>query len=102
MEQLPLNQSTIPADLTLHIRAEPLSYSFGYSHGHGAPHWLAELSSSWLAFAPEDYLVFTGASFALFASGGGEPWGYESPEVGFRSVREEHYGENMPNYDVWE
>lgn len=45
--------------------------------------------------------MFSGASFALFASGGGEPWPYDGAEVGFTRVEEEFYEENIPDYDDW-
>lgn len=97
-----LNSSTIPSDLTLHIRAEPLFYSLGYSFGkNGTPHWLANISSSWLAFAPADWFVFEGASFALFATGTGQPWPPRAPEVGFARVTEIYYKEDIPDYDRW-
>ncbi|PYH86193.1 beta-xylosidase, partial [Aspergillus uvarum CBS 121591] len=100
--QVPLNSSTIPSDLTLHIRAEPLSYHLGYSQDmHGPRTWLAELSSSWLAFAPENYFVFAGASFALFATGTGKPWPPHAPDVGFAEVRETYFEEDIPDYDDW-
>lgn len=96
-----MNQSTIPEKLTLSIRATPLVYSLGYTLGNEEPHWMAELSSSWLAFAPANFFVFEGASFALFASGGGNPWPFDGPEVGFSEVREIYFDENIPDYDVW-
>ncbi|KAL3475177.1 glycosyl hydrolase [Aspergillus californicus] len=101
-KQVPLNSSAIPSNLSLHIRAEPLSYTLGYSFGMDAPkYWLSELSSSWLAFAPTDWFVFTGASFALFATGTGRPWPPHAPEVGFSQVREIYYEEDIPDYDCW-
>lgn len=45
------------------------------------------------------YPNFEGSMFALFASGNGEPWPYDAPEVGFRSVEEVYYEENLPDYD---
>lgn len=39
--------------------------------------------------------------FALFASGNGEPWPYDAPDVGFSSVEEVYYEENLPDYDEW-
>ncbi|PYI17912.1 beta-xylosidase [Aspergillus violaceofuscus CBS 115571] len=101
--QVPLNSSTIPSDLTLYIRAEPLAYHLGYSQGmHSPTTWLAALSSSWLAFAPEDYFVFAGASFALFATGTGKPWPPHAPDVGFAEVRETYFEEDIPDYDDWD
>ncbi|PYI27863.1 beta-xylosidase [Aspergillus indologenus CBS 114.80] len=101
--QVPLNASTIPSDLTLHIRAEPLCYHLGYSQGmHSPTIWLAALSSSWLAFAPEDYFVFAGASFALFATGTGKPWPPHAPDVGFAEVQETYYKKDIPDYDDWD
>lgn len=99
--EIPLNHSIIPADLTLHIRAEPLEYSLGYSFGEDDVHWLANFSSYWMAFAHPEYFVFSGASFALFASGGGEPWGFDSSSVGFIKVEERYFDENIPDYDIW-
>ncbi|KAL2204684.1 hypothetical protein CC79DRAFT_1309654 [Sarocladium strictum] len=95
-----LNHTSIPSGLSLHIRAQPLEYSLGYSLGDDSVEWLQPFSSSWLAFAPPGYFVFSGASFALFASGGGEPWGFESPDVGFTRVEEVYFEENIPDYDI--
>ena len=78
-----------------------MTYSLGFAFGKDEPVWMAELSSSWLAFAPTNYFVFEGASFALFASGGGEPWPFDGPEVGFTKVKEIYYDENIPDYDIW-
>lgn len=98
---MPLGQSAIPYNLTLHIRAEPLSYSLGYDIGGNEVTWLDELPSQWLAWAPSGFFVFSGASWAIFASGGGEPWAPTGGTVGFAKVREEYYEENIPDYDVW-
>lgn len=62
---------------------------------------MAEIASSWLAFAPANWFVFTGASFALFASGNGNPWPYDAPAVGFKEIEESYHEENIPDYDVW-
>lgn len=62
---------------------------------------MTSIESKWLAFAPSGYFVFTGASFAIFASGGGEPWYPSGQEVEFSSVVEEYYEENIPDYDEW-
>jgi hypothetical protein len=62
---------------------------------------MAEIASSWLAFAPANWFVFSGASFALFASGNGNPWPYNAPKVGFKEVNEVYYNENIPDHDVW-
>jgi hypothetical protein len=62
--------------------------------------WLASIESKWLAFAPPGWFVFSGASFAVFASGGGEPW-FGAPQVGFSKVWEEYFGEDIPDYDLW-
>lgn len=41
------------ANLTLHIRAEPLYYNFSYSvAGKGLVKLVAKIESKWLAFAP--------------------------------------------------
>ncbi|KAH6694989.1 glycosyl hydrolase [Leptodontidium sp. MPI-SDFR-AT-0119] len=99
--QVPLNSTTIPDNITLHIRVTPLKYSLGYSIGSKAAVWMAEIASSWLAFAPANWFVFSGASFALFASGNGNPWPYNAPKVGFKEVNEVYYDENIPDHDVW-
>ncbi|PSN71091.1 beta-xylosidase [Corynespora cassiicola Philippines] len=97
--ETPLNMSkTKGTSVTLHIRATPTEYSFGFSIGDSISStpelfWLESVSASWLAFAPPGYFVFTGASFAIFASGNAEPWPYDAPEVGFSRV-EESYGKD--------
>lgn len=63
--------------------------------------WIAEIASSWLDFAPANYFVFEGASFALFASGNGNPWPLHAPEVGFGEVKEVYFDENIPDHDIW-
>lgn len=68
---------------------------------HGRISWVEEVPSSWLAYPPEGWFVFTGASLAIFASGMGEPWGKNSPEVGFVKVEEVYFQEDIPDYDVW-
>ncbi|WYZ35283.1 hypothetical protein EsH8_I_001559 [Colletotrichum jinshuiense] len=99
--EYPLAESTVPADLTLHIRATPLKYSLGYSRGNASsPTWLKEFNSKQMGSNP-GYPNFEGSMFALFASGNGEPWPYDAPEVGFRSVEEVYYEENLPDYDNW-
>lgn len=65
------------------------------------PTWLSEIQSSWQAFAPAGWFVFEGASWAIFASGNGEPWPFDAPEVGFQEVTEEYYEEDIPDYDRW-
>jgi hypothetical protein len=62
---------------------------------------MAEIESSWLAFAPIGFFVFEGASFALFASGNGNPWPFDAPVVGFKEVNEVYFDENIPDHDVW-
>jgi hypothetical protein len=99
--QIPLNGSTIPMGLTFYIRAEPLSYHFGYSIGHEPPVYISTIESSWQAFAPTNFFVFEGNSFAIFSSGGGVPWPYNGPQVGFASVVETYFKENIPDYDIW-
>lgn len=59
---------------------------------------MTSIESSWLAFAPPGWFVFTGASFALFASGNGEPWPYDSQEVGFLKVEETYGQDYRENY----
>lgn len=98
---MPLNHTSIPAGLSLHVRAKPLEYSLGFSLGDAEVTWLEHFSSHWMAFAHPEYFVFTGASFALFASGGGEPWGVGSSDVGFTQVEEQYFEENIPDYDTW-
>lgn len=96
-----LNATSIPEGLTLHIRAEPLTYKLGYSLREGDdenPTWMTEFSSQWLTEAPSGFSVFEGAMFVLFASGNGEPWPFDAPEVGFSRVREVYYEENIPDY----
>ncbi|OJJ95610.1 hypothetical protein ASPACDRAFT_47500 [Aspergillus aculeatus ATCC 16872] len=96
--QVPLNSSTIPSDLTIHIRAEPLCYHLGYSMSTNGPTtWLAAISSSWMAFAPENYFVFAGASFALFEAGTGMPSPPHAPDVGFAEVQETYFEEEIPD-----
>lgn len=62
---------------------------------------MSDLSSSWLAWAPTNYFVFSGVSWAIFASGGGEPWTSSGAKVGFASIREDYFEENIPDYDIW-
>ncbi|KAH8817081.1 glycosyl hydrolase family 43 protein [Xylogone sp. PMI_703] len=100
-KQIPLNHTTIPEDVTLIIRATPLQYSLGFEIKGKPTVWMTEIASSWLAFAPANYFVFEGASFALFASGNGNPWPYDAPVVGFKEVNEVYFEENIPDYDVW-
>ena len=96
-----MNNTKIPSNLTLQIRAQPLKYSLGYKIGSSPVVWLQELASSWQAFAPTGYFVFEGANFALFASGNGNPWPFNAPTVGFKEVNEVYYEENIPDYDIW-
>ncbi|KXH68037.1 beta-xylosidase [Colletotrichum salicis] len=96
-----LSESTIPADLTLHIRASPLEYSLGYSRSNAtSPTWLKSFSSKQMGSNP-GYPNFEGSMFALFASGNGEPWPYDAPEVGFNRVEEVYFEEALPDYDNW-
>ncbi|KAF6807614.1 glycosyl hydrolase family 43 protein [Colletotrichum sojae] len=100
--QLPLNETErLPSGIKLHIRAEPLTYSLGYSFGEDEPTYVVEIESRWQAFAPTGWFVFTGMSFALFATGEGEPWPFDGPEVGFKRVEERYFGEDVPDYDQW-
>lgn len=98
--EVPLNLTIIPPDLTLHIRVEPLTYFLGYSIGEEPPIWLQHFSSDVMSRSP-GYPTFEGAMFALYASGNGEPWPFDAPDVGFKSVAEEYYPENIPDYDDW-
>ncbi|UKZ78969.1 hypothetical protein TrVFT333_006718 [Trichoderma virens FT-333] len=101
--QVPLNTSSLKEPLMLHIRATPLRYQFGYSLGNAVqPKYITEIDSSWQAFAPANFFVFSGASFAIFATGLGEPWPRDGPVVGFKQVTETYYEENIPDYDVWD
>ncbi|KAJ8113978.1 hypothetical protein OPT61_g4034 [Boeremia exigua] len=103
--EIPLN-STTARDLALEIRATPTMYSFNFitysnhrgAGGAGQKFHVASIDSSWLAFAPSGWFVFTGASFALFASGNGEPWPYDSPDVGFLKVEETYGLDYRENY----
>ncbi|GMG26073.1 unnamed protein product [Aspergillus oryzae] len=81
---------------------EPLCYRFGYGVANSSVNWVSSIESKWLAFAPQGWFVFEGAGFALFASGNGRPWSVGAPEVGFRSVTEEYFEEDIPDYDRWE
>ncbi|GMG09097.1 unnamed protein product [Aspergillus oryzae var. brunneus] len=81
---------------------EPLCYRFGYGVANSSVNWVSSIESKWLAFAPQGWFVFEGASFALFASRNGRPWSAGAPEVGFRSVTEEYFEEDIPDYDRWE
>ncbi|KAI0144752.1 glycosyl hydrolase [Pestalotiopsis sp. NC0098] len=101
VKEVPLDEHKIPRDLTFHIRANPLSYSLGYTMGNNTAIWVDEVPSSWLAWAPSGFYVFSGASWAIFATGGGEPWAPTGATVGFTKVREEYFEENIPDYDVW-
>jgi hypothetical protein len=75
--------------LSLHIRATPLTYHLGYSFkNQKEPTYVAEIESRWQAFGPPGWFVFSGNSFALFATGEGEPWPYNAPDVGFNKITE--------------
>ncbi|CAH0024843.1 unnamed protein product [Clonostachys rhizophaga] len=100
-KEISLGLNTIPRNITLYIRAQPLSYTLGYSIKEGETTWIDEVSSKWLAWAPTNWFVFSGASWAIFASGGGEPWQPSGAMVGFTKVREEYLEENIPDYDIW-
>ncbi|KAL6802705.1 glycoside hydrolase family 43 protein [Trichoderma sp. SZMC 28013] len=101
--QIPLNTTILTEPLVLHIRATPLLYQLGYSLGNALqPNYIAEIASSWQAFAPANFFVFSGASFAIFATGLGEPWPYDGPVVGFKKVTETYYEENIPDHDIWD
>ncbi|VUC35198.1 unnamed protein product [Clonostachys rosea] len=101
--QTPLNSTEdIESGLTLHIRATPLAYQLGYTlQGEEKPTYVKEVSSKWQAFAPSDWLVFTGNMFALFATGEGQPWPYTAPTVGFARVKETYFEEDIADYDRW-
>ncbi|RMJ16104.1 hypothetical protein CDV36_004224 [Fusarium kuroshium] len=101
--QTPLNQTKgLNKGFQLHIRAEPLKYHLGYSIAGDEPTYVTSIASSWQAFPPTGWFVFSGASFALFATGEGEPWPYDAPEVGFEKVWETYYEEDIPDFDQWE
>ncbi|KAL4734578.1 glycosyl hydrolase [Aspergillus similis] len=95
------NGTSERSGLTLHARAKPLEYSLGYSLGRSGVPWLVSFPSSWMATAPPDWFVFDGAMFGLFASGNGEPWPVDGPDVGFQNVKEVYYQEDIPDYDDW-
>ena len=101
--QTPINQTgRLESGLTLHIRATPLSYALGYSFkGQKEPTYVTEIKSKWQAFGPPGYFVFSGNMFALFATGEGEPWPYDGPDVGFAKVTETYFEEDIPDYDRW-
>ncbi|KAI8680804.1 hypothetical protein LRP88_04421 [Fusarium phalaenopsidis] len=100
--QTPLNQTKgLNKGLQLHIRAEPLNYHLGYSVAGDKPTYVTTIASSWQAFPPPGWFVFSGASFALFATGEGEPWPYDAPEVGFEKVWETYSEEDIPDFDRW-
>ncbi|KAM9879844.1 glycosyl hydrolase family 43 protein [Verticillium dahliae] len=102
--QTPLNESGagLSSGLTLHIRATPLKYELGYSlKGQKSPTYVKEIESRWQAFAPAGWFVFSGNSFGLFATGEGEPWPYNAPDVGFTKVTETYFKEDIPDYDRW-
>ncbi|KAL4883040.1 glycosyl hydrolase [Aspergillus karnatakaensis] len=94
--------------LTLYIRAAPHEYKMGYSYssskGYSDSHvevtWLTSFPSSYLATAPPDWFVFSGAMFGLFASGNGEPWPVSGPRVGFERVREVYFEERIADYGL--
>jgi beta-xylosidase len=93
-KEFPLAGRTIPAGLSLHIRAEPRRYRMGYSTAGaaGGIQWIHE-------FPARDMPVgFDGAMFALYASGNGHPWPFDAPEVGFDRVREEYFDEGFGDY----
>ncbi|KAL3484216.1 glycosyl hydrolase [Aspergillus germanicus] len=98
--EYPLNMTKVN-NLTFDIRAEPLEYRLGYSLGKTGTRWLASFPSSWMATAPPNWFVFDGAMFGLFASGNGEPWPVDGPQVGFGRVEEVYFQEDIPDYDVW-
>lgn len=88
--------------IEFHVRAEPLTYTIGFTNLQNASEvqWLASFPSSWMAFAPPNWFVFEGAMFALFATGKGQPWTGAGPTVGFCSTTEVFYDENIPDYDT--
>lgn len=84
--------TTIPKDLDLYIRAEPRRYHLGYSLDGGEVTYVHD-------FSPADVPVsFDGVMFGLYASGGGNPWPWDAPEVGFSEVREVYYDEGWTDY----
>ncbi|KAK5171489.1 uncharacterized protein LTR77_004634 [Saxophila tyrrhenica] len=97
--------ATAMRSVDLVIRAEPLQYKLGFRYpdvdgqNSGDIKWLTEFPSSWMAWAPEGWFVFSGAMFALFASSQGRPWGAGSGDVGFSTVEEEFYEERLGDYD---
>jgi beta-xylosidase len=100
--QMPLNQTgKLESGLTLHIRATPLQYELGYSFKGQQPTYVTAIESKWQAFGPPGWLVFTGNMFGLFATGEGEPWPHNAPDVGFSKVTETYFKEEIPDYDRW-
>ncbi|KAM9875060.1 hypothetical protein VD0002_g1193 [Verticillium dahliae] len=95
-----LNTTSIPSDLVLHIDASPLVYYLGYARGSSETTWLKQFETRQMANG-QGYSVFEGAMFALFASGAGEPWPFDAPDVGFGSVGEVFRQENIPDFDDW-
>lgn len=91
--EAPYQPSLANRSLELVIRAEPLTYSLGYRQLGGEVQWLSSFDSYWMAWPPTGYFVFTGAMFALFATGSGRPWGANGPQVGFCEVEELFHGE---------
>lgn len=92
--------STSPLNVTLYISGQSLEYRLSYSASGNNMRWVTEFPSSFMAFAPTNWFVFEGSMFALFSSGSGEPW-LAKHEVGFCSVDETYYEENIPDFDVW-
>ncbi|RPA90557.1 Arabinanase/levansucrase/invertase [Choiromyces venosus 120613-1] len=79
-EPIPSNN----AGVILHIRAQPLTYQLGYSlEGRNQISWITSVESKWAAFAPVNYFVFTGAQFAIYATGNGFPWPWDGGDVRF-------------------
>ena len=81
-----------PDGLTLHVRALPTQYRLGYSFGGDSVEWVHD-------FGPDVLPIgFDGAMFALVATGHSQPWPYDAPEVGFRSITEEYFDEGWTDY----
>ncbi|KAL4938382.1 hypothetical protein BDV06DRAFT_226063 [Aspergillus oleicola] len=99
--QYPLTQpkpKSKKTTLTFHIRATPSTYSLGYSlDSSSSKTWLVDFPSSYLATAPPNWYVFSGAMFGLFASGNGNPWPVDGPDVGFTNVKEVYLEERIPD-----
>jgi hypothetical protein len=105
--EVPLNSTSVEG-LVLQIRATPTTYFFSFlispnpdvSSARSEEHIVGSIESKWLSFAPPGWFVFGGASFALFASGNGEPWPFDGPEVSFLRVQETYGQDYRQDYQI--